>query len=116
MTGVDDPQLGDEPAGFRCEIVREERRVAVCVAGDVDMATAPRVGEALAEAAGATPAADVVVDLAACTFLDSSGLAVLVEGARRARSTGRAFSIRGAGEQVRRLIDLTHLDAELPTE
>lgn len=116
MTGVDDPRLGEEPAGFRCEVVREDPRVAVCVAGDVDMATAPRVGEAVAEAVAAAPAADVVVDLGACTFLDSSGLAVLVEAAKRVRSAGRAFSIRGAGEQVVRLIDLTHLHDELPTE
>ncbi len=116
MTDVDGPRLGEGPAEFRCEIVHETDRVAVCVGGDVDMATAPQVADALTQAATTTPPTDVVVDLAACTFLDSSGLSALLEGARAARAAGRGYAIRGANEQIVRLVELTSLTDELPFE
>lgn len=115
MTGVDDPRCGEGGAAFSCEVVVEAPRVAVHVAGDVDMATAPRVGDAVGEALRAG-AGDVVVDLTSCTFLDSSGLAVLLDRANRVRAAGRRFTIRGASEQIVRLIDLTNLRDELPIE
>ncbi len=112
MTDVDGPRLGEGPAEFRCEIVHETDRVAVCVGGDVDMATAPQVADALTQAATTTPPTDVV----ACTFLDSSGLSALLEGARAARAAGRGYAIRGANEQIVRLVELTSLTDELPFE
>src|SRR6185369_5447303 len=50
----------------------------VAIAGELDMATVPRV-EAALEVEPAASAGAVVVDLAGVTFMDSTGLAALVK-------------------------------------
>ena len=50
----------------------------VAIAGDLDMATVPRVSAAL-EAEPAPSAGAVVIDLAGVTFMDSTGIAALVK-------------------------------------
>jgi anti-anti-sigma factor len=47
--------------------------MGVCIAGEVDMATAPRVTDAVRTALATGPR-EVHVDMAAVTFLDSSGI------------------------------------------
>ncbi|HKA02899.1 MAG TPA: STAS domain-containing protein [Acidimicrobiales bacterium] len=58
------------------------------VAGEVDMATAPRLHDALVQLAAEHPGARVVIDLDGVAFLDSLGLGVLLGGLRRMRTTG----------------------------
>ena len=65
-------------AARRCPEVRSSRYVT----GELDLATAPRLDEALA---GARRPSVVVVDLSGCTFLDSAGIRTLVGAARPAR-------------------------------
>src|SRR4051794_41985690 len=64
-----------------------ERRCVVTVTGEVDVETAPRLRSALLSTAD-QPALMVVVDLRDVTFLDSTGLGVLVAGLKRARENG----------------------------
>lgn len=84
--------------------------VLVEVDGEVDTLTAPRletdVDEALTDAGSA-----VVVDLSAVTFLASSGLAVLIHGARKATSGGRRMHVVAATRAVSRPITVTGADA-----
>jgi|SRR5690349_18717457 len=49
----------------------------------------------------------LIVDLQALDFMDSSGLAVLLELRSRARSAGWGVSIRGARGRVRELLERT---------
>lgn len=63
-------------------VERDGGRSIVRVLGELDIATAPQLAEALVEAAGGGAA--VVVDLTATTFLDSSGLRTMVMAARDA--------------------------------
>jgi anti-anti-sigma factor len=104
---------GDEP-DFRCGVVPAPGMVTVCVAGDVDMATAPDVREALQRAGESE--GDIVLDLARCTFLDSSGLAVIVEANRQTRAAGRRFALRAPGSRVMQLLDVTNLRDEIEVE
>lgn len=53
---------------------------------------------------------EVVVDLSAITFVDSSGLGALVAGLKAARKAGGDMRICGANEQVRMVLGLTNLD------
>ena len=79
----------------------------VSVAGDLDLHTAPELERALLSATG-DGAGTVVVDLSGCTFLDSTGLHILV-GVRR-RLDGGAVKIVGAAPAVRRPFEVTGLD------
>ena len=78
----------------------------VVVTGEMDLATAPAVRSALQDAV--PPKGSMVLDLDGCTFLDSTGLHVLVEVQEQlARSGGRLIVECAPGGGVSRLITLT---------
>ncbi len=54
-------------------------------------------------------ASRIVLDLAACPYVDSSGVALLVKARERARRLHRAFVLAAPGPQVRSLLQLTRL-------
>jgi anti-sigma B factor antagonist len=94
------------------ELTTTEPRQGVAVialSGEVDLAVAPRVEEALA---GIPARADVVIDLGGCEFLDSTGLAVLINARREFAGEGRRFVLCAPGPQVARLLEVTGLDRE----
>ena len=80
----------------------------VVVTGEVDLETSPLLARELA-ALGVRGAARFVVDLAAVTFIDSSGLGVLV----RARRAHGPVAIVAAAPQVLLVFDLTGLRSVL---
>lgn len=55
----------------------------------------------------------VVLDLDGVAFCDSSGLRVLLEAARRAKTYGAAFRLAAPSAPVERLLDLTRADQVL---
>jgi anti-sigma B factor antagonist len=83
--------------------------VIIEVQGEVDLYTSPRVREAIVRATRArTPT--VVVDLAGVAYMDSSGVATLVEGLQFARGYGGAFRLAGLGDTVRQVFKFAKLD------
>jgi anti-sigma B factor antagonist len=83
------------------------------VAGELDMATAPRLRTRVVQlvTAGEAP---LVVDLGGVTLLDSIGLGVLVGAAARAESLGRRLRIVCPAGRTRDLLVRTRLDTVLP--
>jgi stage II sporulation protein AA (anti-sigma F factor antagonist) len=79
-------------------------RAWLIAAGEIDMVTAPRLAT---ELAGGSYEG---VDLAAVTFLDVSGLHVLLQAARAARAAGRVFAVASPSPMIRRLLELTAID------
>jgi anti-sigma B factor antagonist len=75
----------------------------VTASGQVDLATGPQLAEALAQV-DRDGAAAIVVDLSAVDFLDSAGVRVLVEAARRGNGS---LTVRGAQGWVARVLDIT---------
>lgn len=76
--------------------------------GEIDIATAPDLREALESAAGrATPGAGAVLDLAGVIFMDSTGLGALNAARVQAEALGVAWRLAGLQPPVRRLLDLT---------
>ena len=84
----------------------------VAAQGELDLHTAPRLAEAL------TPHVEagtrVIADLTAVTFMDSSGVAVLVNALARARQTGAELVVVAPEPRVRRVLAITGLDGMLP--
>jgi ABC-type transporter Mla MlaB component len=74
-------------------------------AGGDRLGTAATLGADIADAL-ATGADPVEVDFAAVTFCDSTGLQVLVNGAKHARALDRGFFIKHPTESLLRLADL----------
>ena len=87
------------------------RVTVVRVQGEVDAATAPRVGETVNRLLGRGQR--VVLDLRDVDFMDLHGLGVMIRSTRRARSDGGSFAIARPSATVRRLIELVHAENEL---
>ena len=86
----------------------------VAFQGEIDLAMVDEVDRCVG-AALALPGVDAfVVDLADCTYLDSSGLRALLRAQHDAQRAELPLSITGVQGIVRRVIELTNLDRELP--
>lgn len=97
------------------EILTEEERTILRVEGELDLFTAPRLREAVVEATDGG-AKHVVVDLEGVTFIDSSGLGVLVACLKRLRERDGSFAVvAGEGSSLHKLLALTGLSGFLPT-
>ena len=84
----------------------------VALEGRLDMVTAPRLREVLANLAGSgTP--KLVVNLAAVSFIDSSGLGALIAGLKAARQAGGDLRLAAPGDQAVSVLRLTTLDRVL---
>jgi anti-sigma B factor antagonist len=94
---------------------RSNGTAVVAVRGEVDLYTAPRLWEAIDAAMAGTPR-ELVIDLSGVTFLDSTGLNVLVQTHKRLRPISGSVIIRGAGGQVYKTLELTKLNKVLTVE
>ena len=90
---------------------RYDGAVVVRLAGELDIANAPVIREALTAAAETQPER-LVVDLAEVTFVDSTTLGVLIE-ARAKLSNRRAFLLAAPQRETRRALQVSGLDRHL---
>ena len=93
---------------------RDLGRIRVRVRGELDLATAPLLGEALSRLR--ERGEPVVLDLDELAFIDMSGLRAVLAAAEKASGNGGAFAITEGSSQVRRLIALVRLDGQLPRD
>jgi anti-sigma B factor antagonist len=91
----------------------ERDLVRVCPSGEVDMGTVGQVREQL-ETVTATGAKHVVLDLRGVTFLDSTGLQLVLEADAASRAQGWKFGLIGGPAHVQQVFDLTGPRARLP--
>jgi anti-anti-sigma factor len=85
----------------------------IAVKGELDLAAAPDLLRRLDEAIDATPGGLVEVDFAAVTFVDSSGLGVLVAARKRAHARGGDLSVVNVRPSVQPVFEITGLDKVL---
>jgi len=85
--------------------------VLVSMRGELDMASAPRLREAMLDVlAGRNDAFVITLDMSGIDFVDSSGLGVLIAVLKRMRFVGGDLVIRDPSPSVRKLFGLTGLD------
>ncbi|WCB94008.1 hypothetical protein DSM104299_02736 [Baekduia alba] len=85
----------------------------VAPVGELDLATAHRLAAALA-AASERGAPRVVLDLRRLTFVDSSGISVIVKFKRHFAGEGIRFGVVKGDDTVQRALALSHVEALLP--
>ena len=97
-----------ELSGSRVEVAKSTHGWSV--AGEIDAWTSRILVEAFAEVpdAGDSP---IELDLAGVSFIDSSGLHVLLELAERVTATGGSVVIRNPARAVQRLLVITRLES-----
>jgi anti-sigma B factor antagonist len=80
------------------------------VVGEVDLYSSPELRKAILKA---VPTADgsLAVNLEGVTYIDSSGVATLVEGLRSAREHGTGFALVSPSPAVMQVLELARLDS-----
>ena len=84
----------------------------VVLTGELDLSTIDRLEQELARVEGGGPMT-VALDLSRLTFLDSSGLRVIVSADQRARRENRRFVVVRGPDTVQRVFSITRLDEQL---
>jgi anti-sigma B factor antagonist len=85
------------------------------VSGELDLATTPQL-EQQARALLADGARSIVIDLADLSFIDSTGLRLLLVLSQQAADEGWRLLITRPSEQVQTILKITGTGAELPIE
>src|SRR5215213_57762 len=85
----------------------EDGQREVRVEGELDLAVAGQLQELLARSEDEL----VIIDLAACEFIDSTGIAVIVQASKSASEDGRRVIAHSPSAQVLRVLTLTGLTA-----
>lgn len=79
------------------------------VSGEVDLSTSPQLDGAVIDAV-AQELTHLTIDLSNVSFLDSSGLSVIVKALKRSRDAGAKFDVVATNERVLKVFSITGLD------
>ena len=106
-----------EAASFAAYILLEnkidmtlpESKNVLPLEGEIDLHVSPRISEKLGEMIKLKPSR-VVIDLSRVTYIDSSGLAILISAMQDVEEYGGRFAIAGLQENVRTIFETARLD------
>jgi len=92
--------------------IREETKgntSVIAPSGDIDMSGSPTLRESVRRMLGAKPS-KLVVDLTQVGYMDSSGLATLVEAMKIAKGSGTDLVLCAMNDRVRAIFEIARLD------
>jgi anti-sigma B factor antagonist len=92
----------------QCSTEQQGDWAVVKLGGEVDLSWSQQARKAVLDALG--KAQKVAVNLAAVTYIDSSGIAALVEGFQNARGKGQTFVLVAVSDPVLAVLRLARLD------
>jgi anti-anti-sigma factor len=92
---------------------REDGGVRVVFTGELDIGGAREADEAVRQAESDGDGV-LTLDLRGLTFMDSTGLRLLVSADRRAQEKGRTLRIVRGPDPIQRVLELTGLSDKLP--
>ncbi len=88
------------------------RYTVISLSGEVDLHYSPTARKQILDLVG--NGHDVLVDLSQVKYIDSSGLASLVEGYQLAKRNKVAFALAGVSDAALQVLQLTRLDKVFP--
>lgn len=100
--------MPDDP-GIRVKVEEKDGAVVLAPEGDVDLSRSPVLRNALRQAQTSRPRR-LVVDLSLVDYMDSSGVATLVEALQMARRNNTKMVLCGMREKVRSIFEIARLD------
>ena len=93
-------------------ITESEGRLVLSLEGEIDLEQAGAVRRALLDSL--KKGRHILVDLSRVTYIDSSGIASLVEGLQVARKQKVDLALVAVSQRVRRVLELARLDKVFP--
>ncbi len=109
---VSDQRLGERMSNelpAACPMPREDLPNVLPLEGEIDLHVSPNVVASLKMMAEKKPP-QVIVDLTRVSYIDSSGLAALIEGMQNVQEYGGQFALAGLQEPVRLIFEIARLD------
>jgi anti-sigma B factor antagonist len=94
---------------MQISIRRVDNTAIVDVSGDIDLASSPEVRKALLHEVRDNRRPRVVMNLSEVRYIDSSGVASLVEGLKASRDMGSRFILVGLSGPAREVLQLSRL-------
>lgn len=94
------------------EVMNQNGYDVVLLTDDVDLSCSPEARKAIL--ACLERGHDTLVDLTAVTYIDSSGVASLVEGFQTAKKKNLKFGLVGVSEAAMSVLELARLDKVFP--
>ena len=91
------------------QTTRTETETIIAVEGEVDLYSSPELRKAVLKA---VPKSDggLAIDLGGVSYMDSSGVATLVEGLRSAKKHDKSFVLVTPSSAVMKVLELARLD------
>ena len=95
-----------------CQVRDDGDYRVVALTGEVDLSWSAKVRQAILDGLKAKRA--VLVELSAVSYIDSSGIAALVEGYQTAKGSDARFGLLRVSPAVRAVLELARLDQVFP--
>jgi anti-sigma B factor antagonist len=92
---------------------RQERARILALGGEIDLHFAP-VFRTLLGQPTRVPTEALVLNLSQVSFIDSTGIAVIIEHLRSAARRSKAFCIGGMSESVKEIFETVNLEKAMP--
>ncbi len=90
--------------------VRQQNETTIIdVTGDIDLYSSPQVRQTILDTLNQKLATRVLVNLTGVKYIDSSGVASLVEGLQLSRKSQVRFALCGLNKAPRQVLELTRL-------
>jgi anti-sigma B factor antagonist len=105
-------QTSDAPRGrdtVQISARRRDKTTIFDVSGDIDFANSPEVRQSLLREIRESRIPRVIVNLSQVRYIDSSGVASLIEGLKASRDLGSRFILIGLSTTAREVLQLSRL-------
>ena len=93
------------------ETVEQDGGVLLQVQGEVDLYTSPDLRAAIIKTIAKTNQETIGIDLGQVAYMDSSGVATLVEGLQQSQKKKIAFCLVAPADSVMKVLQLARLDS-----
>lgn len=90
------------------DVANHPNATLVALTGEIDLETSREARKVLLDAVG--HGKPLLVDLAGVSYIDSSGVASLVEALQNAKKAGQTFGLVAVSESALRVLQLARLD------
>lgn len=88
---------------------RQDKMTIFDISGDIDFASSPEVRQSVLREIQESRASRVMMNLCQVRYIDSSGVASLVEGLKASRDLGSRFILFGLSTSAREVLQLSRL-------
>jgi anti-sigma B factor antagonist len=89
-------------------VTENDGTLVIAFEGDVDLKTSPEARKVLLETVARH--LPIIVDLSGVQYIDSSGVASLIEAYQKARKTGQKFALAAVSDSALRVLNLARMD------